>query len=105
MFSKTSEEDIQWIVQEGMMCSNFLNLEKKKYCSKYPESVRDEHGLHTSTDNVLSSIQRFYTDLYSNCDSKSQEEIDAFLVLCAKVLFFCEVNNNKNAKNTFALVY
>ncbi len=79
MFSKASEEDIQWIVQEGKMCSGFLNLEKKKYCSKDLESVRDEHGLHTSTDNVLYSIQRFYTDLYSNCDSKSQEEINAFL--------------------------
>ena len=27
------------------------------------------------------------------------------VVLYARVLFFCEVNNNKNAKNTFALVY
>ncbi len=31
MFSKTLEEEVQWILQEGTMSSTFLNLEKAKH--------------------------------------------------------------------------
>ncbi len=73
MFSKTPEEEIQWILQEGTMSSKFLNLEKTRQMNNNNlESVIDDQGQHKSTEYVLSAIHNFYNTLYSNCDSKSE---------------------------------
>ena len=47
----------------------------------------------------------FKVKLRARKKKKQKQSKKKTSVLCARVLFFCEVNNNKNAKNTFALVY
>ena len=62
------------------MSSTFLNLEKAKHLNNSAlESVVDNQGHHTSMEDVLSVIHDFYNNLYSNCDSKSDQDISEFL--------------------------
>ena len=79
LFSKTLEEEVQWLLQEGTMSSNFLNLERKTYPSNSLDAVVDKKGLHSSTEGILTVIKGFYDQLYSCHDTQTEMEVAEFL--------------------------
>ncbi len=61
------------------MSSTFLNLEQAQKSQNVIDTVMNEKGVHSSTESVLTAITEFYTELYSNQDSQTEQEIINFL--------------------------
>ena len=77
-FFKDSSVELDWILQEGKMRLGFLYLEDKKPV-QFLESLLINGKDENQIDTVLMEIFSFYSDLYQEQDTKTKDEINAFL--------------------------
>ncbi len=73
-FFKDSSVELDWILQEGKMRLGFLHLEDEKpamFLKSLLINGKDENQI----DLVLSQIFSFYSDLYQEQDTKTEDEI------------------------------
>ncbi len=77
-FDRKDNRELDWILKEGKMSPGFLHLEDTKMIG-FLESLSINGKDTSDVGVVLSEINKFYTELYSNHDTCSDEDIQDFL--------------------------
>ena len=66
---------LQWLNEGEKPTSFFCNLERKQYIEKTIRKIKKSDGtIITEQQKVLNEIQRFYSNLFQNCDRDLKNE-------------------------------
>ena len=72
-------EDFWWILHEGKMVKSFLHLEDMKNNCSISQLWNGSEYVYGS-EKILPTLYEFYSHLYDCTDTKSELEIEAFLL-------------------------